>query len=54
MLAKVLSGALVGLDGVLVEVEVDIQGQGLPSFTMVGSQPHNSSFKLTYKPNRLG
>ena len=36
MLAKVLSGALVGLDGVLVEVEVDIQGQGLPSFTIVG------------------
>lgn len=36
MLSKVLSGALVGLDGVLVEVEVDIQGQGLPSFTIVG------------------
>lgn len=36
MLAKVLSGAVVGLDGVLVEVEVDIQGQGLPSFTIVG------------------
>ncbi len=36
MLSKVLSGAVVGLDGVLVEVEVDIQGQGLPSFTIVG------------------
>ncbi len=36
MLAKVLSGALVGLDGVLIDVEVDIQGQGLPSFTIVG------------------
>lgn len=36
MLAKVLSGAIVGLDGVLVEVEVDIQGQGLPGFTIVG------------------
>lgn len=36
MLAKVLSGALVGLDGVLVEVEVDIQGQGLPAFNIVG------------------
>jgi len=36
MLAKVLSGAVVGLDGVLVDVEVDIQGQGLPSFTIVG------------------
>lgn len=36
MLAKVLSGAVVGLDGVLVEVEVDIQGQGLPAFNIVG------------------
>lgn len=27
MLVKIFSGALVGLDGVLVEVEVDIQGQ---------------------------
>lgn len=36
MLAKVLSGALVGLDGILVDVEVDISSQGLPSFTIVG------------------
>lgn len=36
MLAKVFSSAIVGLDGVLVEVEVDIQSQGLPSFTIVG------------------
>ncbi len=36
MLAKVFSGAIVGLDGVLVEVEVDIAAQGLPSFTIVG------------------
>ena len=36
MLSKVLSGAVVGLDGVLVEVEVDIQGQGLPAFNIVG------------------
>lgn len=35
MFAKVLSGAVVGLDGVLVEVETDILG-GLPSFTIVG------------------
>ena len=35
MLAKVLSAALVGIDGVLVEVEVDISN-GLPSFTIVG------------------
>jgi magnesium chelatase family protein len=36
MLAKVLSGAHVGLDAVLVEVEVDIASQGLPAFTIVG------------------
>ena len=35
MLAKVLSAAVVGLDGQLVEVEVDISG-GLPSTTVVG------------------
>ncbi len=35
MLAKVRSCAIVGLDGALVEVEVDI-GHGLPSFTIVG------------------
>ena len=36
MLAKVLSAAVVGLDAVLVEVEIDIASQGLPSFTIVG------------------
>ncbi|MBI2011988.1 YifB family Mg chelatase-like AAA ATPase [Candidatus Daviesbacteria bacterium] len=36
MLAKVLSGANVGLDALLVTVEVDIASQGLPSFTIVG------------------
>jgi len=35
MLAKVISGAIVGLDGALVEVEVDISS-GLPAFTIVG------------------
>ncbi|PIT89004.1 MAG: magnesium chelatase [Candidatus Levybacteria bacterium CG10_big_fil_rev_8_21_14_0_10_36_7] len=35
MFAKVYSSALVGLDGVLVEVETDILS-GLPSFTVVG------------------
>jgi magnesium chelatase family protein len=35
MLAKVVSCALLGLEGALVEVEVDIS-QGLPSFTVVG------------------
>ena len=37
MLAKVLSCAVVGLEGAVVEVEVDI-APGLPSFTEVGSQ----------------
>ncbi|MDO8451648.1 MAG: YifB family Mg chelatase-like AAA ATPase [bacterium] len=36
MLAKVLSGATVGLESVLVTVEVDIASKGLPSFTIVG------------------
>src|SRR5579872_1659693 len=36
MLAKVLSAALVGLDSVPIEVEVDIASQGLPAFTIVG------------------
>ena len=36
MLAKILSGAVVGLDAIMVTVEVDIASQGLPSFTIVG------------------
>lgn len=36
MLAKILSGAVVGLEAVVVTVEVDIASQGLPSFTIVG------------------
>ena len=35
MLAKVISCAIVGLEGVIVEVEIDIS-PGLPSFTIVG------------------
>lgn len=36
MLAKVLSGATVGLDSIPVTVEVDIYNKSLPSFTIVG------------------
>ncbi len=36
MLAKVFSGACVGLEPVIVEVEVDISSRSLPSFTIVG------------------
>lgn len=36
MLAKVKSVAVVGLEALPVEVEVDISSQGLPSFTIVG------------------
>ena len=36
MLAKVNSSAIIGLNAVSVEVEVDIANQGLPSFTIVG------------------
>ena len=36
MLAKVYTGAVVGLDGALVEVEVDIASSGMPNFLIVG------------------
>lgn len=36
MLARVLSGTTIGLDGVLIEVEVDVAGKGFPTFTIVG------------------
>jgi magnesium chelatase family protein len=36
MLAKITSGATVGLDARLVEVEVDIPNEGLPAFNIVG------------------
>jgi hypothetical protein len=36
MLAKVLTGAVVGMEGALVEVEVDIAQSGLPNFRIVG------------------
>ncbi|MFH0864096.1 MAG: YifB family Mg chelatase-like AAA ATPase [Candidatus Gottesmanbacteria bacterium] len=36
MLAKVFSGATVGLESVPIEVEVDVASQGLPSLTIVG------------------
>lgn len=36
MLAKISSGAVIGLEGVPIVVEVDIASQGLPSFTIVG------------------
>lgn len=36
MLSKILSGANLGLDAVLVEVEVDVAASGLPHFIMVG------------------
>lgn len=36
MLAKIASGATVGLNATLIDIEVDIASQGLPSFTIVG------------------
>jgi len=36
MLAKIFSGATVGLNATLIDVEVDIPDEGLPSFTIVG------------------
>ena len=40
MLARVTSGAIKGIDGVPVLVEVDV-GNGLPSFTTVGLPDHS-------------
>lgn len=36
MLSKVLSGTTLGLDGILIEVEVDVAEKGFPTFTIVG------------------
>src|SRR3972149_7957812 len=36
MLAKVISGANIGLDAIPITVEVDVSLQSLPSFTIVG------------------
>ena len=36
MLAKVLTCAVVGLDGQLVEVEVDVASYGMPYLAIVG------------------
>jgi len=36
MLARVLSGTIVGLDGIRVDVEVDVAGRGFPTFNLVG------------------
>ncbi|HUW09708.1 MAG TPA: YifB family Mg chelatase-like AAA ATPase, partial [Anaerolineae bacterium] len=36
MLAKVTSCALIGLEGALVDVEVDVESRGLPSLAIVG------------------
>lgn len=36
MIAKVFSGTTIGLDGVLIDVEVDVAERGFPGFTIVG------------------
>jgi magnesium chelatase family protein len=36
MLARILSGTTIGLDGVVIEVEVDIASRGFPTFNLVG------------------
>ena len=36
MLAKVISGTTIGLEGVLIEVEVDVASHSFPSFNIVG------------------
>ena len=60
MLSRVYSGVTVGLEGILIEVEVDVAGRGFPHFTIVGlpsksvdeakervrTAIHNSSFDM--------
>jgi magnesium chelatase family protein len=36
MIAKVKSGAIVGIEAYLVRVEVDVASRGLPKFSIVG------------------
>ncbi len=36
MLSKIYSGTVIGLDGILIEVEVDVAKKGFPGFTIVG------------------
>jgi magnesium chelatase family protein len=36
MLTKVFSGTVIGLNGILIDVEVDVAGRGFPTFTIVG------------------
>lgn len=36
MLTKVTSGTVLGLEGVAIDVEVDVAGRGFPTFTIVG------------------
>jgi magnesium chelatase family protein len=43
MLARVKSGALLGVDAYIVEVEVDL-APGLPAFTIVTQWERNSFF----------
>ncbi|NTU73141.1 YifB family Mg chelatase-like AAA ATPase [Candidatus Roizmanbacteria bacterium] len=36
MLSKIKSACMIGLDGTIIEVEVDVASRGFPSFTIVG------------------
>lgn len=36
MLNKLFSGVVIGIDGILIDVEVDVSPRGLPNFTIVG------------------
>ncbi len=36
MLTKINSGTVIGLNGILIDVEVDVAGRGFPTFTIVG------------------
>lgn len=36
MLTKIISGTVIGLNGVRIDVEVDVADRGFPTFTIVG------------------
>lgn len=60
MLSKIFSAVTVGLEGILIDVEVDVAGRGFPHFTIVGlpaksvdeakervrTAIHNASFEM--------
>jgi hypothetical protein len=49
MFAKIKSAAVLGLNAVPIDVEVDIAAQGLPSFKKVGTAYQQFRLNLLYE-----